>query len=114
MSEMTLDQSTVLDSVIRTPEPDRPKFETLDGVARWLRGPARREASFTKVIDEYAWRLTAAGIGLLRVGIVTSTLHPQFLGATYHWWKDQAETRKIMVRHEVLHIVPYAENPVMQ
>ena len=30
--------------------------------------PARREASLTKVIDEFAWRLTAAGIGLLRVG----------------------------------------------
>jgi adenylate cyclase len=114
MAEYTFGQSTVLDSVIRTPEGDRPKFETLDGVARWLRGPARLEASFTKVIDEYSWRLTAAGIGLLRVGIVTSTLHPQFLGATYQWWKDQAETRKIMIRHEVLNIVPYAENPVMQ
>jgi adenylate cyclase len=105
---------TVIASVVRTPEAERAKFETLDGVARWLVGPARREPSFAQVIDEYSWRLTAAGIGLLRVGVNTSTLHPQFVGATYHWWKDDAETRKIMIMHEVLDVVPYSDNPVLQ
>ena len=33
---------TFIASVIRTPEAERTKFETLDGVARWLVGPARR------------------------------------------------------------------------
>ncbi len=112
--ELTFSQTTVIDSVIRTPDAERPKFETLDGVARWLRGPARREVSLTRTIDEFGWRLTASGIGLLRVGVITATLHPQFLGAGYHWWKDEGETRKVMVRHEVLNVVPYANNPVMQ
>jgi adenylate cyclase len=109
-----LGPSTVVVSTARTPEAERPKFETLDGVARWLQGPARKEASLTKVIDEFSWRLTAAGIGLLRVSIITSTLHPQFLGSTYQWWKDQGETRKMMVKHEVMDIVPLADNPVFQ
>ena len=106
--------ATVIASRVSTPEADRPQFETLDGVARWLKGPARREGSLAKVVDEFAWRLTAAGIDLLRVGVNTSILHPQFLGATYHWWKDDAETRKIMVMHEVLEQVPYADNPIFQ
>ena len=113
-NEYNLAPSIVVTSTIRTPEAERLQFETLDGVARWLRGPARREVSFTKVIDEYAWRLAAAGISLLRVGVNTSTLHPQFLGATYQWWKDTAETRKIMIMHEVLNIVPMTDNPIMQ
>src|ERR1700689_239340 len=106
--------STFVVSVLRTPEAERPQSETLEGVARWLRRPARREASLSKVIDEFAWRLTAAGIGLLRVGLNVTTLHPQFLGATYLWWKDIGETRKLMVKHEVLDVVPYENNPVLQ
>ena len=106
--------STVLVSTLVTPEAERPKTETLEGVARWLAGPARREASFARTLDEFSWRLTAAGIGLLRVGVVTTTLHPQFMGATYQWWKDTAETRKVMVKHEVMDIVPLDDNPIAQ
>lgn len=106
--------STVIVSTVETPEAERPKAETLEGVARWLSGIARREASFAKTLDEFSWRLTAAGIGLLRVGVNASTLHPQFIGATYHWWKDEAVTRKIMVKHEVVDIVPLADNPIFQ
>ena len=106
--------STVVVSTLSTPEAERPKFETLDGVARWLVGPARREVSLAKVLDEFSWRLAASGIDLLRVSIVTSTLHPQFLGATYQWWKDEATTRKVMVKHEVAEIVPLSDNPVFQ
>jgi adenylate cyclase len=113
-NDPALARNTVVVSTLRTPEGDRPQFETLDGVSRWLRGPARRETSFAKVLDEFSWRLTAAGIGLLRVGVTTTTLHPQFMGSTYHWWKDEGETRKIMVKHEVADIVPYADNPIFQ
>ena len=114
VEQYRLAPSTVVVSTVQTPESERPRVETLDGVARWLAGPARREASFARTLDEFSWRLTAAGIGLLRVGANTSTLHPQFMGATYHWWKDEATTRKIMVKHEVMDVVPMADNPVFQ
>jgi adenylate cyclase len=106
--------NAVVASVVSTPEAERPQSETLDGVARWLRGAARREASFAMVVDQFGWRLTAAGIGLARIGFNTNTLHPQFMGSTYHWWKDTAETRKVMIRHEVLDVVPYHDNPILQ
>ena len=106
--------NAVVASVVSTPEAERPRTETLDGVARWLRGAARREASFAMVVDQFGWRLTAAGIGLARIGFNTNTLHPQFMGSTYHWWKDTAETRKVMIRHEVLDVVPYHDNPILQ
>ena len=114
VEQYKLAPSTVVVSTVETPEGDRPKAETLEGVARWLAGLARREASFAKTLDEFSWRLTAAGIGLLRVGVNASTLHPQFIGATYHWWKDEAVTRKIMVKHEVIDVVPLADNPIFQ
>ena len=109
-----LSRTAIVTSTVATPLALRPTHETLDGVAQWLRGPARREVSFAKVLDEYGWRLTAAGIGLLRVAFNTNTLHPQFIGATYHWWKDVGETRKIMIMHEVMDVVPYADNPIQQ
>ena len=109
-----LGPTTVLVSTHKTPEAERPKAETLEGVVRWLAGPARREASFARSLDEFGWRLTASGIGLLRIGVTTTTLHPQFVGATYNWWKDTGETRKVMVKHEVMDIVPWADNPIAQ
>ena len=112
VEQYSLEGSVVVVSTVRTSEDERPKFETLEGVARWLAGPARREASFAKTIDEFSWRLTAAGLGLLRVSVNTSTLHPQFIGATYQWWKDTGETRKTMIKHEVMDIVPLADNPI--
>jgi adenylate cyclase len=112
VEQYSLAASAVVVSTVRTPEDQRAKSETLDGVARWLAGPARREASFAQTLDEFSWRLTAAGLGLLRVGVNTLTLHPRFLGATYTWWKDTGETRKTMIKHEVLDIVPLADNPI--
>ena len=106
--------ATVIASTLKTPEAERPQFETLDGVARWLRGPARREVSLARVIDEFSWRLTAAGIGLLRVGVNTSTLHPQFLGATYYGGRTRARPRKSWSGTRSLDLVPYANNPVQQ
>ena len=50
----------------------------------------------------------------MRVALNVSTLHPQFIGATYLWWKDIGETRKLMIKHEVLDVVPYEDNPVVQ
>ena len=112
VEQYSLAGSTVVVSTVRTPEDERAKFETLEGVARWLAGPARREFSFAKTLDEFSWRLTAAGLGLLRVGVNTSTLHPQFIGSTYQWWKDTGETKKTMIKHEVMDIVPLADNPI--
>jgi adenylate cyclase len=40
------------------------------------------------------------------------TLHPQFLGSAYVWWRTTAQTQEIMVVHEVVDVVPHEENLV--
>ena len=94
----------------RPPE-RRPVHDTIDNIADWLlewRQISEGIASF----DEFAWRLVAAGMPLLRVTLHTATLHPQFLGTTITWWRDTAETVQVMIAHEVSDAIPYEKNPV--
>jgi len=94
------------------PEAERPSHDTMENIAHWLVTQARRNPSFTRIIDELGWRLLATGIPLLRMSLHGGTLHPQFLGATYVWWRTTARTQKIMIAHELVDLTPYAQNPV--
>src|SRR5215472_12447828 len=50
----------------RPPE-ERPSHDSLEAIAEWLVGPARRHARGLHVFDEFAWRMLAAGLPLLRL-----------------------------------------------
>jgi adenylate cyclase len=93
---------------------ERPAHDTIGSILEWLIGGARRVSSFARTIDELSWRLVAAGMPLLRVSLRGGTLHPQFLGATYVWWRTSAQTQEIMITHEVADLIPPAENPVVR
>jgi adenylate cyclase len=90
-------QSIFTTGVYERPVSERPSHDTLEAIAAWLIGPARRIASAPQAIDEYAWRLYAAGLPVLRVTLHCGTLHPQFLGSAYVWWRNTAQTQEIMV-----------------
>ena len=105
-------QSILTTGVYERPPSERPSHDTLEGIAAWLIGPARQIASAPQAFDEYAWRLYAAGLPVLRVTLHCGTLHPQFLGSAYVWWRNTAQTQEIMVMHEVVDVVPYEENLV--
>jgi len=105
-------QSILTTGVYRRPPAERPSHDTLEEIAAWLIGPARRITSAPQAIDEYAWRLYAAEFPVLRVTLHCGTLHPQFLGSAYVWWRTTAQTQEIMIMHEVVDIVPYEENMV--
>ncbi len=94
------------------PVDERPIHDTIDAAAEWLATWARAEPSLTKILDELAWRLIAAGIPLARVTFHGGTLHPQFLGTTYIWRAATSATQKVMITHDVTDLVPYDENPV--
>jgi adenylate cyclase len=51
---------------------------------------------------------------VLRVNLRGGTLHPQFLGSVYIWWRTSAQTQEIMITHEVADLIPPAQNPVMR
>jgi adenylate cyclase len=105
-------QSIFTTGVYQRPVSERPSHDTVDAIAAWLIGPARLIGSAPQAFDEYAWRLHAAGLPVLRVTMHCGTLHPQFLGSAYVWWRNTAQTQEIMVLHEVVDVVPYEENLV--
>ncbi|HVC54930.1 MAG TPA: adenylate/guanylate cyclase domain-containing protein [Stellaceae bacterium] len=102
----------VVHAVVERPVEQRPTQDTIDDIAEWLVGPARRIADGTASFDEFAWRLVAAGLPLLRITLHVGTLHPQFIGMTMLWWRDTGQTTQVLIKHEVADLIPYAQNPV--
>jgi adenylate cyclase len=101
----------VVGRMTRPPE-QRPVHDTIDNIADWLLGSPRQLAEGIASFDEFAWRLLAARMPLLRVTLHTATLHPQFLGTTLTWWRDTGETVQVMIAHEVADTIPDEKNPV--
>ncbi len=107
-------RNVIITEVVERAVAERPHHDTIESILEWLIGDARQIGSFARTIDELSWRLVAAGIPLLRVNLRGGTLHPQFLGAVYVWWRTSAQTQEIMITHEVADLVPPAQNPVMR
>ena len=104
----------IVTEVVKRAVAERPANDTIETILEWLVGDARQISSFARMIDELSWRLLAAGIPVLRVNLRGGTLHPQFLGSVYVWWRTSAQTQEIMITHEVADLIPPVENPVMR
>jgi adenylate cyclase len=100
--------------VITRPPDERPRHDSIRGIAKWLAGPARQIPSGGHAFDEFAWRLLAAGLPLLRVTLHAGTLHPQYMGTNFVWWRTTGQTKQTMVAHEVGDQLAYEENPVLR
>ena len=107
-------RNIITTEVVERAVAERPAHDTIEAILEWLIGGARQISSFARTIDELSWRLVAAGMPLLRVSLRGGTLHPQFLGATYIWWRTSGQTQEIMITHEVADLIPPAENPVLR
>src|SRR5215468_8044797 len=107
------DQRYVLTSgVVERPIAERPTNDSLDAIAEWLVGAACEIPSGLQVFDEFAWRMLATGLPLLRVTLHSLTLHPQFLGTTFAWWRTTGQTKQTLIAHEVAELIPLEQNPV--
>jgi adenylate cyclase len=69
-----------------------------------LRGPA--------LFDELCWRMVGKGVPLWRATFSTPTLHPQFLGYSYRWWRDRNLTEEYHVRRGIMETQDYRESPI--
>ena len=96
------------------PPHERPSDDSLEAIAEWLVGPARRHARGLGVFDEFAWRMLAAGLPLLRLTLHARTLHPQFLGTTFTWWRTTGQTVQVLIGHEILDAITDVDNPVLR
>ena len=101
-----------IDEVVERPPAERPKHETVEAILDWLYRPALLDESGARAVDELAWRLLAAGLPLLRMTLHSGTLHPQFLGTNFVWWRDEGRTVHTLVAHEMRDTVQYVNNPV--
>ena len=118
--DATVRVETVPKSGLRTGEiverapAERPTHATVESIAEWLIGPALQLASGAQAVDEFAWRMLAAGFPLARVTLHSGTLHPQFLGTTIVWWRDVGQTVQTFIMHEVGDAIPYEKNVALR
>ena len=94
------------------PPAERPKHDTIDAIIEWLGGLAGQIPSLIEEFDEFAWRMLAAGFPLLRATFHLRTLHPQYLGATFVWWRTTGQTVQTYVTHEAQDLYGHEDNPV--
>jgi adenylate cyclase len=100
--------------VVERPVAERPAQDSLDAIAEWLVGEAREIPSGLEVFDEFAWRMLATGLPLLRVTLHSGTLHPQFLGTTLIWWRTSGQSEQTLIAHEITDVIQYDDNPVQR
>jgi adenylate cyclase len=100
--------------IFERPAAERPAHDSIDAIIKWLVGPARRVDSGLRVFDEFAWRMLAVGLPLLRVTLHARVLHPQYLGMTMHWWRTTGKSTQVMIAHEVADALRYEDNPVLR
>lgn len=109
------DQRYVLTAgVVERPVAERPTNDSLDAIAEWLVGAAREIPSGLHAFDEFAWRMLATGLPLLRVTLHNGTLHPQFLGTTLIWWRTSGQSEQTLIAHEITDLIHYEDNPVQR
>ena len=98
--------------VVERPPAERPQHDTIEAIIDWLGGPAQHVPSLSGEFDEFAWRLLAAGFPLLRATLQLRTLHPQYMGASFVWWRTTGRTVLRLITHEVQEVYGHEDNPV--
>jgi adenylate cyclase len=98
--------------VVERPLAERRQHDTIEAIIDWLAGPAQHIPTLSHEFDEFAWRMLAAGFPLLRATLQLRTLHPQYLGANFVWWRTTGRTVLRLVTHEVRDLYGHEDNPV--
>ncbi|MGH7125625.1 MAG: hypothetical protein ACREFI_14725, partial [Stellaceae bacterium] len=78
----------------------------------WVLGDGRTKLRGPALFDELCWRMIGKGVPLWRATFSTPTLHPQFLGYSYRWWRDRGITEEYQVRRGIMETQDYRESPI--
>jgi adenylate cyclase len=92
------------------PSPGEPIIE--GDLVQWLLGEGRRIKSDAEFFDALCWRLIGAGLPLWRASLSVGTLHPQFFGLNFRWWRDRRTTEVMRVSYGVDKTADYLESPI--
>jgi len=78
----------------------------------WVLGDGRTRLRGPALFDELCWRMIGKGVPVWRATFSTPTLHPQFLGYSYRWWRDRNITEEYQVRRGITETQDYRESPI--
>ncbi|HXA71966.1 MAG TPA: adenylate/guanylate cyclase domain-containing protein [Stellaceae bacterium] len=78
----------------------------------WVLNDGRTQLRGLPLFDELCWRMIGKGIPLWRATFSTPTLHPQFLGYNFRWWRDRGVTEEYTVRRGITETQDYRESPI--
>ena len=87
--------------------------ESMAGVIDWLLSPeARSLPSGPAVMKALCLRLNAVGLPLARVSFHVRTLHPQFLGVGFFWYRGRDDIRVFEAEHSMRDSDMYWQSPL--
>jgi adenylate cyclase len=81
-------------------------------IIAWLLGEARTLPNGPATLKELSQRLCAAGLQLGRASFHVRTLHPQFFGIGFYWYRDQEEIRTFLAEHGIRETGLYQRSPM--
>jgi adenylate cyclase len=108
----TPEQVVRIGRVIERP-PERRRFSgTINDIAAWLAGPARRISEAVELVDEFCWRLVGADVPIVRMTFHLPTLHPQYYSTGCRWTLATGQTEETLVVHGVRQSAQYRDSPL--
>jgi adenylate cyclase len=81
-------------------------------VFNWVLTQGRITLRGLALFDELCWRMVGKGVPLWRATFSTPTLHPQFLGYNYRWWRDRGVAEEYRVLRGIDQTLDYRESPI--
>lgn len=81
-------------------------------IPAWLLEDRRISRTGGQRFDQLCWRLVGRGVPLWRTTFSTPTLHPQFQGFAYRWWRDRGVVEEFLVLHGIRETADYRVSPI--
>lgn len=82
-------------------------------LAGWLLREAWQAGSLPDLVTRWVDAMENAGIRLIRVTLITRTLHPLISGAAYRWTRGEDDIEQVTLRHERLTSPEYLNSPLV-
>jgi adenylate cyclase len=89
-----------------------PAATTIAEIRAWLLHEALREDDFLLLLQEFCWRMVAAGLPVDRVTVHVGTLHPQLLGFYWFWKRSDGLVDELQVDNSGFDAVRYHRSPL--
>ncbi|HTZ79361.1 MAG TPA: adenylate/guanylate cyclase domain-containing protein [Stellaceae bacterium] len=83
-----------------------------DDIGEWLLSDRRNPRAGGERFDQLCWRLVGQDVPLWRATFSTPTLHPQYQGYAYRWWRDRALVEEFRVLHGIRETADYLVSPI--